>query len=521
MKKTIILSVIIITSLIGFQSCEKSHLDEKEIQIESKLNADEAKILFTKILSKAMYNERDLRAFVKHEALKQIDNDYDVFYPFVKDKMLTNGFTFRDMLIKYSDGHHELLAIEATTPLLNILIPDFKIFHDFNAENWDIDNPEIAIAALVDSEEQIFYDNGEEFRLPKTDIPGFPTLVVKDNERLKLKEGVKTKSIGSVNDYEFVDDAYDRRLNTKNFGGFGYRPQNFFNYASNSVIQAYYAFGVDKQYWQRDYIYWGMTKTKPKDGVFNNQVREYIQAIKIEGSAFSKIADQAEDPKVQDVHIKSNDKNPLGTNYADIARKLWTDGSFEIVITVKKGGGIDQEIKFTVHPYDLFDIGTIRHTVKKKLLNRNRHVYSMVNPLSSIKGKWFYPYNGNGQILDVWDITKESLEMRMYIVEEDVSEEITTTKTVKNTYMNENNFKLDFGLGGIVSKITKLDLGMSNKNSQSQEVTETILIKSTRESDDLGNLTFYYFDPIFINDSLEPHISTTGSVSIAVLPKPL
>lgn len=49
------------------------------------LTVEEAQQQFAEILSKAVYNHAELRAFLKAQALKQFDNDYDVFYPLVKE----------------------------------------------------------------------------------------------------------------------------------------------------------------------------------------------------------------------------------------------------------------------------------------------------------------------------------------------------------------------------------------------------------------------------------------------------
>lgn len=59
----------------------------------SVLSTQKAQIKFAKILSKAVSANVDLRRFLKEEAMRQFDNDYDVFYPLVKDKIVTNGKT--------------------------------------------------------------------------------------------------------------------------------------------------------------------------------------------------------------------------------------------------------------------------------------------------------------------------------------------------------------------------------------------------------------------------------------------
>ena len=49
---------------------------------------------FAIILSKALCSDPDMRSFVKQEALQRFDNDYDVFYPKVKDELINEKETF-------------------------------------------------------------------------------------------------------------------------------------------------------------------------------------------------------------------------------------------------------------------------------------------------------------------------------------------------------------------------------------------------------------------------------------------
>lgn len=51
-------------------------------------NQDKQMQLFAKSLSKAVYSNKDVRSFIKEQALQKVDNDYDVFYPFVMVKMI-------------------------------------------------------------------------------------------------------------------------------------------------------------------------------------------------------------------------------------------------------------------------------------------------------------------------------------------------------------------------------------------------------------------------------------------------
>ena len=105
---------------MGIMGCAKSELNELKSSETTTMYAESAKR--AKILSKAVSNEPSLRSFIKAEALKQFDKDYDVFYPFVKDQVIDGQLTFREILVGY-DEDGMLTSIEKSLPLLNILVP--------------------------------------------------------------------------------------------------------------------------------------------------------------------------------------------------------------------------------------------------------------------------------------------------------------------------------------------------------------------------------------------------------------
>lgn len=110
----------------------------ENVPVQTELTTAEAQTKFAVILSKAVSNSEEVRSFLKEEALAYFDNDNDVFYPFVKDKIVpgTGAQTFRNILLSYCDNEEELKAIEKSQPLLNILVPDLTLFWDFNAQKW-------------------------------------------------------------------------------------------------------------------------------------------------------------------------------------------------------------------------------------------------------------------------------------------------------------------------------------------------------------------------------------------------
>lgn len=96
---------IIFASMFFMFACtqEEDNLlpaNDKTVVETSELTTAEAQIRFAKLLSKAASSSVEVRKFLKNEATKQFDNDYDVFYPMVKNKIVTDGKSFRDILNK-------------------------------------------------------------------------------------------------------------------------------------------------------------------------------------------------------------------------------------------------------------------------------------------------------------------------------------------------------------------------------------------------------------------------------------
>ncbi|MVZ60686.1 hypothetical protein [Sphingobacterium humi] len=252
-KTTLLLGVLLASCQKDFDATNDPTDEVGNISIG--LSKDSARSAFSKILSKAVFNEPELRNFIKSTAIDEFDNDQDVFYPFVRDEMVSEGKTFREILDMYSENKEILLQIEEALPLLNIYVPDLTAFFKFNAEHWDTSDKEIVVTALnQNNDPHVFYGNGERmFTLDKNEIPGFPCLVIKNNERVKLKNDIKVKGVSSKSAYEFVADAFDKKLKTKSLS----------NSTENRTLTlgAWSEFGVHPDYWQRDYIYYGMSRS--------------------------------------------------------------------------------------------------------------------------------------------------------------------------------------------------------------------------------------------------------------------
>lgn len=66
-----------------------SQPDESQSKTVNQVSLDKvnAQKEFAKLLSHAASKSVDVRNFLRNEAMAQFDNDYDIFYPLVKDKL--------------------------------------------------------------------------------------------------------------------------------------------------------------------------------------------------------------------------------------------------------------------------------------------------------------------------------------------------------------------------------------------------------------------------------------------------
>jgi hypothetical protein len=74
---------------------------------------NDLKMAYGKSLSRALVADKDLRFFLKEQALKMINGDYDVPYSLVKHEKLGSGITFEEALSKQFESPEDLKKIEA------------------------------------------------------------------------------------------------------------------------------------------------------------------------------------------------------------------------------------------------------------------------------------------------------------------------------------------------------------------------------------------------------------------------
>lgn len=135
--------------------------------------------------------QKDMRAFVKSEALKQFDGDYDILYRNIKD-IVISGKALKSHLVNNTKdselSSNDVEELASTMPLLNISVP-------MNIEKWDTDNytPMVAVvpADYDDKTAKLVkaYDgDGNIHYLDATKSPDVPVVVVGLNERTRIKD---------------------------------------------------------------------------------------------------------------------------------------------------------------------------------------------------------------------------------------------------------------------------------------------------------------------------------------------
>ena len=431
------------------------------------------KIEFAQALAQALKEHVALRRFLKKEALKMFDKDYDVLYQLVKNERVSDGLTFRSVLVSYFPNESKLIEIERQLPLLTIFVPELPE-GSFSAKNWNADEevPQIGIRLNNSNDVPIIDNQGNISILEPSKIPGFPTIVVKDNERVVISsnqhtniKGSKIKTMDSDYEFQFLDDA---------FNGFIKEEELVAKRTTTSIDQKLIdAYNIYKNVdgWHRDYIYYDLTPGNTK-GEFLYDFQEYITTFSLNGNpndVYNKISDQSSSPN-NDPTINAV---KLGKDAAS-----WTGGNYEFkvraLINAKNGVGSEVITYFSANPNQLFDL-------------KYRKAWLNIYTLESIALK---EMKLNLPIFN-WDLNQYASSIKLEIEEVDitVTSVITDTRTVKFA----NNFSID---GGALKKIG-LKFGASLETTTTQTIQRTF----TEGNDHLGSIIINFADDIILSSS--------------------
>lgn len=510
---------------LAISSCTKHNI-ESQNACTIEFTPDEAKVEFAVVLSKAISQEKNLREFIKQEALKQFDMDYDVFYPYVKESMVNDTFSFRDLLLKYTTKE-TLEQIEKALPLLTIYVPDYSWIGAFSPEMWDTNDDEVVVALKEDDDLKIRYNGDVVGVIEENQFADFPLLVIKDNERL-IVNTCDTRS-GDCS-YHFISDAFDASLNNiqtrvdrDNYYEQLYDIEEVGNYLSASeldskVIAAYNEFGEMPGRYHRDYIYYGITNEN-SSGIYNNYYKEYIYKIKFSnangGGLYDTTSGDYIDGHFPEPITKYREKNKLTIDeLKDLDLRI--EGKLELrvyaVMGTKNGEALTAEDTYNVALDELFAVDKVyvEERGTNIVLWRRKYVYSINQ--TCLVPIW-YTLNKPLELPvdDSWNLSQSTPYIKIRIEEWDQGE--TKSRTEEFSISMANNASTETTEEG-----HKIGYGTTTTTTYKDTYTYSYV----NSSEVFGEAFVKFTDPIIASkegDKYRINVYTFGDMDAMILPR--
>lgn len=501
-------------------ACKKDHPSSENNQLQAEKNLLDAKSIykqeFSKAFAKALASNAELRAFIKKEALKKFDLDYDILYQMVKEEIIGDK-KFKDIIAEQYEKKENLNELDRLYPTLTIFVPKLPM-NSFSAEKWDTKTeiPQVAYTLSTTANVPIVNAKGEEYILGAKYIPSFPVLVIKENEVVKVSSGV-TNSIkasssndikakdsnkqllkGSVYTFEFIDEAFNGLTDKNQKSSPKLRASTINASTIDSKIKQAYDTYKNIDGWQRDLIYYDITPGQPK-GKFNYDYQEHMTFFTMnDANSLSVISDQADDPV--------NNAMFYGPNWSgNIPKSPWTGNAFRfkvnILVNSKNAAGASFDKYFTVEASDLYD-------AKYKLYHPR---FNDIWQLESITPKRV-PLNIP---LFNWDLSEYASTIKIII--EEVDDTVEETRSETRVVKFATNFGIDASLGNEKAKI-----GLKFGASLEEDKTSTVSYKVTKQSDQLGDVIINFADKIvtgFDGSSYTTREYSSGMYTIGIEPR--
>ncbi|MCH7409124.1 hypothetical protein MM239_06945 [Belliella sp. DSM 111904] len=503
-------------------SCSEDMILERNStsRSENAVLKEENLVKFAIILSKAVHQRMDLRDFLKEEALKQFDRNYDVLYYLVKDEVIGDE-SFRDILISYSSTQ-ELESIERSIPLLNIYLSKIEFF-DVLPENLDTNDADVPVIVSKSSENVLFYNGNEELTFDKGEVPDFHVFVVNENTRVTLPEN--SHMLRGRKGLNFRSPIYDG-INPNSVGqvetAIGIENVDF---KSLEAFKHFYKDdeSINRKGFQRDYIYYGITPEK-RQGSLNLGVTEYIQFLEIDPVVYYDISNQRNaeiyngDPFVNNtVAVRKSRK---GFSEAELVNKMWSKGAYNFRFEVFTTEGSPLIVYAPLRPEEIWDFN-IDHTYRNSTwLRKGKHTYK-IDPSKFTSKKVFLPHPVT---IGKWDIRNESIIRYIKVYEEDQGLEVLEKDVNEMFFVHKSNFigssKISLGLKNEVNEEVGV-FGVVNSPMTKSKFIEHQIYRSS-ESDYLGHVKMSFYDPVIdavdvSNNSVDVFTYNTGVVKIGIL----
>lgn len=491
-------NLLILLGVFIFVGCSDNELDNnfyhENPDFEEVVDTEKHLVEFAKVLSKAVHERKDVREFLKNEALKQFDCNYNVLYYLVSDELIGDE-SFRDILISYS-SEEVIDQVERNVPLLNILIPELHFFDVF-PEELDVDDDEIPVAVPIETKTILYFNGEEELSLDNREIPGFHVFVVNENRQVIIPQN-NLKS-GAAKTIEFKSPNFDGSKVISNNSILKSTTASEEVLGSKAIKSWQYFYAndgsVNQKAFQRDYIYYGITPNQ-RSGSFNHSIDEYISYIEVDPVLYYEIADDKRgndgDPYVENPTV-SQEKNPMTAD--EIYKKMWTQGAFNFRFEIIKSNSSTPIRKHvTIKPKDLWDFDityTRRHST---WFRRSKHTYTI--DLSKMKPtKVFLRNLENPQevAMGKWNIQEESLKRHIMVYEEDLTAETKLTKEIESIHVHKANFKGNVKVNIGIAE-TGWEAGYNYENTTREK--QTVEVKYQTGDDHLGDFELYFYDPV-------------------------
>jgi hypothetical protein len=552
--------------LLFVTSCDYETVDETSqnvtepvstfAELESKMsNKERLKVKFARKLALAVSENQDLRLFLKTEALKMINNDYDVFYPVIKDKSIlgddskssSNPSSFRNTLLPYFENESELNEIEQQLPLLTIFVPELPE-NSFSAAMWDTINPAsnpVVAIRLSSSNDIPVIDifHGEDYVIESDLIPSYPVIVIKDNERIQVNNGNSaaknlidnpcSQELSPLN-LEFTDNNFNPCITYSGGGGGSTPPVTPNPCASEDFIpgrnatvapyltNAYNVFdAVVTNPWHRDNIYYQLTPTVTTNAYVGSRYNEAITYFSLQGNnasdVFNRISDQSDNA------TGNYDPSNAGHDWDHDRRNRtpWTDGNFEIQVVVfdgNKSEGVEPfQLFLDARPGDLFEYSQETVTRRRGFVVRWDRTYW--RPIvTGFKGLDLSSRAIGRQTGDIhpWDLDRYSRGWRLEFYENDNTEEVQTSVT------NSVKYSRNIEISANATINEKVKVGLKDGVTLATESIKNTVVKYKLGRDELGFLDANFEDTVLsrnnCDNQLYPRVHRSSKVMIELRP---
>lgn len=527
-------------------SCTKEpQITQEQASYVKVIDEDTALRNFSVALSKAVCSEQSVREFLKKEALKQVDNDYDVFYPFVKDSQVDGSRTFSDVISQYLEG--DIKEIETAVPTLNILVPDMTWLdpQGFCAERWDTSDQRASVTykRSGSNDKELFVNGYAMGEIESGTIPGGTVLVVKSSERIVAD--VPTK--GAEPTYRFVDDAFDASKNEPLTKDIRYTGKYTFEwYASQNeedssdsisgdilydinpdIMVAFNLFNWNRNACHNDYIYYGMTSSD-EVGVLNTDVRPMLFRFKVNPDSFDALFDDTEgnDRRFSDcLDTDDNGGRRPEPSVEQVYDALWAEGALEIAIDVYGNDSNNKIVQLDKHVYDVKakDLFTVKDcAISKETWWSTMFKWYITwqykmnrRDGSTLASKWYYPKDRI--VFPTLDLVENS-SYYVHVYEIDSKPEVDKVISITSRRSSSNSNAVTKSENGSVKKQR---IGWSSADETVK--TENIKIRWREDNDEMGTFQVRYSDKC-ISDSLStgfynvPSYTTGSRFSCTILP---